>query len=143
MIVFVLIGVAAAMSQRRARTDLGGIAGADPTDPARVAVGQQIYATRCASCHAADLAGQPNWQEPLPNGVLAASPLDASGNAWRRSDQALFAIIRDGGQAVAPPGIISAMPGFGGGLSDEQIWAVLTYIKSTWPQPTQTAQPRP
>lgn len=142
IVVAVLIGVAAAMSQRRAWTDPGGIAGADPTDSARVAQGQQIYATRCASCHAADLTGQPNWREPLPNGVLAAPPLDASGIAWQRSDQALFAIIRDGGQATVPPGLISAMPGYGGGLSDDQIWAVLAYIKSTWPAPTQTAQPR-
>jgi mono/diheme cytochrome c family protein len=25
------------------------------------------------------------------------------------------------------------MPGFGGVLSDEEIWAVLAHIKSTWP----------
>jgi mono/diheme cytochrome c family protein len=34
------------------------------------------------------------------------------------------------------------MPAFGGGLSDEQVWAVLAYIKSTWPQHIQSTQPQ-
>jgi mono/diheme cytochrome c family protein len=141
ILVIVLIGVAVVVVQRRARTDLGGITGTDPTNTAQVALGRQIYGTRCASCHAADLAGQPNWQQPQPDGTLVAPPLDETGLAWKRTDQWLFTITKDGGQAAAPPGSISGMPGFGGGLSDEQIWAVLTYIKSTWPQDVQTAQP--
>jgi len=33
------------------------------------------------------------------------------------------------------------MPAFGGTLSDEEIWAVLAYIKSSWPQEIRKAQP--
>jgi mono/diheme cytochrome c family protein len=34
----------------------------------------------------------------------------------------------------------SNMPAFGSVLSDEEITAVLTYIKSTWPEETRTTQ---
>ena len=141
-IVIVLIGGAIAMIRSRSRTDLGGIGGADPANAALVSAGRQLYDTRCASCHGAQLEGQPNWQQPRPDGVLLAPPLDETGPAWQRTDQRLFAIVKAGGQIAAPPGTISAMPAFGGGLSDEQIWAVLAYVKSTWPQHIQSAQPQ-
>ncbi len=32
------------------------------------------------------------------------------------------------------------MPGFPGSLSDRQIWAVLAYIKSTWPADIRAVQ---
>lgn len=32
------------------------------------------------------------------------------------------------------------MPAFGKALSDDEIWAVLAYIKSTWPPEIQAAQ---
>jgi mono/diheme cytochrome c family protein len=32
------------------------------------------------------------------------------------------------------------MPGFGGALSDDEIWAVVAYIKSTWPREIRRAQ---
>jgi mono/diheme cytochrome c family protein len=141
IVVIFLIGVVIAIVRSRTRTDLGDISGADPANAALVAVGRRIYGTRCASCHGAYLKGQPNWQQPRPNGVLVAPPLDETGPAWRRTDQWLYAIVKEGGQTVAPPGATSAMPAFGGGLSDEQIWAAVAYIKSTWPQHIQSAQP--
>jgi mono/diheme cytochrome c family protein len=140
-IVALLIGLAAVMVRGREQADLGDISGADPTNAALVAAGRQIYDTRCASCHGAYLEGQPGWQQPGPNGVLIATPLDEAGPSPQRTDQWLFAIVKDGGQPVAPPGTTSGMPAFGG-LDDEQIWAVLSYIKSTWPQDIRDAQPR-
>jgi mono/diheme cytochrome c family protein len=115
---------------------------ADPANPALVARGKQVYVTRCASCHASDLKGEQGWPERRPNGVMPASPLDQGGTAWQRGDQWLFTTIKQGGQATAPPGSSSSMPAFGGGLTDGDIWAVLSYIKSTWPQQIQDAQPR-
>ena len=41
-----------------------------------VALGQQIYAENCASCHGANLEGQPNWRSPGPEGRLPAPPHD-------------------------------------------------------------------
>ena len=55
----------------------------------------------------------------------------------------LFAYIKLGGSAVmAEQGITfdSGMPGFGDQLSDEEIQAVIAYLKSTWPAPVQKMQ---
>ncbi|MCA9949568.1 MAG: c-type cytochrome, partial [Anaerolineales bacterium] len=35
----------------------------DPSDTASVALGQQVYATNCASCHGENLEGEENWRE--------------------------------------------------------------------------------
>lgn len=112
---------------------------ADPTNATLVARGEQLYATRCASCHGIDLKGQPGWPERQSNGVMPASPLDESGRAWQQTDQWLFTTIKHGGQATASPGTTSYMPPFAGGLSDGEIWAILSYIKNTWPTQIQPA----
>ena len=138
--IVVLIGAAVWAVRGRARPGVGGVSRADPNNREQVALGRQVYDTRCASCHGAHLAGAPNWPTPGPSGVLPATPLDATGPAWRRSDQQLFAITSAGGQAGAPAGAISAMPAFGDSLGDERIWAVLAYIKSTWPPDIRAAQ---
>ncbi|MGP3699899.1 c-type cytochrome, partial [Rhodobacter sp. NSM] len=43
-------------------------------DPARLALGQRVYAAECASCHGANLEGQANWREPGPDGRYPAPP---------------------------------------------------------------------
>jgi mono/diheme cytochrome c family protein len=113
---------------------------ADARDPRQVALGKQVYGQQCASCHGASLEGQPNWQAELPGGGRPAPPHDASGHTWHHSDQVLFDITKRGGQASSPPGYKNNMPAFGDMLSDEQIWAVLAYIKSTWPPEIRAAQ---
>jgi mono/diheme cytochrome c family protein len=40
----------------------------------------------------------------------------------------------------APPGYESDMPGFRGALADNEILAVIAYIKSTWPDEIRRAQ---
>jgi mono/diheme cytochrome c family protein len=49
------------------------------------------------------------------------------------SDELLFNITKHGITRYAPPGYQSNMPAFGSRLSDDDIWAVLAYIKRTWP----------
>lgn len=105
----------------------------DQDDSAQVALGARLYAERCASCHGAKLEGQPNWQEPLSNGRMPAPPHDASGHTWHHSDAELLTITKKGLAAVVP-GYESDMPAFEGTLSDEEIRAVLAFIKSTWPK---------
>jgi mono/diheme cytochrome c family protein len=106
---------------------------ADPADPVKVAQGGTLYAAHCASCHGAKLEGQPDWQRRKPDGRLPAPPHDASGHTWHHPDAVLFEITRDGVDAHAPQGYVSDMPGFRDKLSDDEIRAVLAYIKSTWP----------
>jgi mono/diheme cytochrome c family protein len=107
---------------------------ADYTDRELVGRGRQIYATLCANCHGTNLQGAPNWRTPLPDGSMPAPPHDATGNTPRYSDQELFAIVKNGGLAIGPNTHKRGMPAFGGFLKDSEIWAVLAYIKSTWPQ---------
>ena len=104
-----------------------------PMDAATIALGQELYATNCASCHGASLEGQPDWQSRLPGGRLPAPPHDASGHTWHHSDRDLLLITREGLGALLPD-YESDMPAFGGVLSDAEIVAVLAFIKSTWPE---------
>ena len=106
---------------------------ADPRDTAKVSVGGKIYSQQCAACHGAKLQGQPNWRVRLPNGRLPAPPHDESGHTWHHPDNVLFGITQRGlVPPYAPPDYHSDMPAFGGKLSDDEIWAVLAYIKSHW-----------
>ena len=119
-----------------------GRAAADPGNPQQVARGKVVYDQNCAACHSARLEGQPNWQEKLPTGRMPAPPHDASGHTWHHPDDVLFGITKHGlvPGKYAPKSYVSDMPAFGGQLTDDDIWAVLAYIKSTWPEEIRTAQ---
>ena len=71
----------------------------DPNSPGLVARGRVIYADHCASCHGANLEGQPNWRTRLANGRLPAPPHDATGRACGTTPTGNF---RD--DQAAPPG---------------------------------------
>jgi mono/diheme cytochrome c family protein len=103
-----------------------------PDDAALVAEGKVHYAAQCASCHGIDLKGQPNWKQRGADGKMPAPPHDASGHTWHHPDGMLFAVTKFGPTRIS--GQPSAMPGYEGILSDEQIIATLSYIKSVWPQ---------
>jgi len=115
---------------------------ANPDDTQQVARGTAVYTQHCAACHGTKLEGQPNWREKLPTGRVPAPPHDASGHTWHHPDAVLFGITRHGlvPGKYAPPRYASDMPAFSGRLSDEEIWAVLAYIKSTWPDKIRAAQ---
>ena len=101
-----------------------------------LAQGEQYYQDYCASCHGANLEGQPDWRSPGPDGVLPAPPHDETGHTWHHPDSVLFDYTKLGGKAaLAAQGVDfeSGMPGFGDQLTDDQIWNILAYIKSTWP----------
>ncbi|SFJ29021.1 c-type cytochrome [Albimonas pacifica] len=105
----------------------------EPVAAEEIAVGRELYAETCASCHGADLEGQADWKRRLDSGRMPAPPHDETGHTWHHSDQDLFAITKGGVEAVVPD-YESDMPAFDGILSDEEIEAVLGYIKSTWPE---------
>lgn len=116
----------------------GGAArdGIDIADAAFVDRGRTLYAQHCASCHGAELQGQvPDWRSRLPDGSIPAPPHDASGHTWHHPDAMLFEITKLGRLKASGGAAMSNMPGFEDKLSDADIWAVLSYIKSTWPEP--------
>jgi mono/diheme cytochrome c family protein len=96
-----------------------------PAPPSSVMkVGQQIYADECAGCHKADGKGAPGL---FP--ALAGVPL------VQQSDPAslLHVVLRGTmGLATAQAPTAAAMPAFAWVLNDEQVAAVLTYIRNSW-----------
>jgi mono/diheme cytochrome c family protein len=113
---------------------------ADPQNEAQVARGQAVYTEHCASCHGADLKGHPDWKQRLPSGRMPPPPHDATGHTWHHPDEILFGMIQRGVAAYAWKGYESDMPAFGSILSDDDIWAVLAYLKSTWPEEVRASQ---
>ena len=109
-----------------------------------IASGKVLYQEHCASCHGANLEGQPNWQTPNEDGTMPAPPHDRTGHTWHHDNQLLFEYTHLGGaQALAQRGLAnfnSGMPGFAGIISDEEIWNILAYIQSTWPDRVQEIQ---
>lgn len=106
-----------------------------PSDPKIVAVGQTIYAQDYASCHGANLEGRPNWRSPGPDGRLPAPPHDETGHTWHHDGDTLFRLTKYGtGALVGDPDHQSSMPIDEGVLTDDEIMAVLSSIKTTWPE---------
>ncbi len=108
-----------------------------PGDLELIAQGELIYKQSCAVCHGANLEGQPNWRSPDADGYLPAPPHDESGHTWHHRDELLFELTKFGAAAFAGENFKTRMPQFDGILSDEEIIAVLSYIKSTWPEEIQ------
>ena len=120
----------------------GALPGADAGNAELVVLGEKIYGRNCSRCHGADLEGQPQWRTRLADGTLPAPPHDETGHSWHHSDALLFDYTKQGGQALLPNNVKSAMPGFTQTLSDHEIWAALAYIKSRWPATIQARQAR-
>lgn len=103
-------------------------------DLAVVANGEKIYQAHCAACHGFQLEGQPNWRQRNAQGRLPAPPHDASGHTWHHADDLLFEITKYGPSVViGDSDYRSDMPAYADILSDEDIVAVLSFIKNTWP----------
>ena len=99
-----------------------------------VGLGKKVYDQHCAACHGAHLEGQPNWKELGPDGRLPAPPHDETGHTWHHPDKYLIHVLKEGIVAGEdkPIGYQNNMPVFGKILTDKEIVATLSYIKSTW-----------
>lgn len=121
-----------------AATFYSGAALAQDTAP-----GRDLYVQHCAACHVADLEGAADWRQRGPDGRFPAPPHDETGHTWHHGDAMLFDYTRRGGQAYLDDlGVRfdSGMPAFGDILSDDEIDAILAYIRSTWPEEMQAFQ---
>jgi len=89
----------------------------------RAATGPEIYAEACATCHGVDGRGAPagtRIEVPLPDFTdCNVSTAEATGN-WAK-------LVRRGGPAL---GMSSQMPAFGDALSDDELAAVLAYLRA-------------
>jgi len=93
-----------------------------------VAQGEALYQQHCAACHGADRQGAPNWKSPLADRSYPPPPHDSSGHTWHHADDLLLSTTTNGGNPTSN----SKMPAFKDKLSQEQMIAILTFIKSKW-----------
>ncbi|HEY7907805.1 MAG TPA: CopD family protein, partial [Thermomicrobiales bacterium] len=101
------------------RTPTTGIANPLPNDTATLARGQQLFAQNCAICHGAGGKGD----GPLGQN-LNPRPVDLTGShLTTHTDGDLYWWISHG---IAGTG----MPSFTGTLSDQDIWAIIRYVRS-------------
>ena len=105
-----------------------------PKDAPTINLGGSVYAKNCTSCHGANLEGQINWRQRDSNGYLPAPPHDESEHTWHHSDQYLFLMTRYGIEEVIGKKYPNNMPAYKYVLTDDEIIAVLSYIKSTRPE---------
>ncbi|WP_420563102.1 c-type cytochrome [Thalassobaculum sp.] len=113
---------------------------ADHTNAAQVGLGHTLYDQHCAYCHGADLAGQPGWDRDYPQGGRPPLPLEGTAPIWRLTDRDLFDVIKFGGQPFSPPTYSNEMPAFESTLADADIWAIISFMKSRWPEEVHTRQ---
>ena len=108
-----------------------------PNDLSLVTLGQNIYSKNCASCHGADLEGQENWQKRDDEGYLPAPPHDETGHTWHHPDEYLFLMTKYGIEKIIGKKYHNNMPAYKDILTDKEIIAVLSFIKSKWPNQIQ------
>ncbi len=102
----------------------------DVSDAKQVQAGRSVYRENCVECHGADLQGPAN---PKDFEVRVPPRLDAKGHAFHHGDQLFYSQILRGSRDKKGDLVEGGMPPFGGLLKANQIWAVISYIKSRWP----------
>ncbi len=101
--------------------------------------GQQQYNLRCAHCHGYDGEGQlpvtiTNTQSL---GMLTIPAHNASGHTWMHPDQLLVRVIKEG---ISNPLDQFPMEPYASVMSDDDINAVIAYIKLWWTDEQQAQQ---
>jgi mono/diheme cytochrome c family protein len=98
----------------------------DPSPPAGASRAERLYYVHCVQCHGRD--GRGSWRAALF--LLRPSDLTDRARLSAHSDRYLFDVIKTGGAPFGRPG----MPSFGYSLSDADIEALVTYLR-TLPKP--------
>ena len=101
-------------------------------DSAIINLGKAVYTKNCASCHGVALEGQANWRQRDGDGYLPAPPHDETGHTWHHPDSYLFLMTKYGIEEMIGRSYANNMPAYEDTLTDDEIIAALSYIKSTW-----------
>lgn len=106
-----------------------------PTDAASIEYGKHRAETLCEGCHGADLSGINNWFAAGPLGTIDSANLTSGeGGVGREftSDEDYVRAIRHGidpeGKPIFMPAVVSTA-----NLSDEDLGAIIAYVKSVPP----------
>ena len=109
----------------------------EPKNLSMVNLGEIVYQNNCSSCHGLNLEGQKNWKERDVDGYMPAPPHDQTGHTWHHNDQYLFNITKYGIEKSLQLNYPNNMPIYEDVLTDIEILASLSYIKSKWPEKIQ------
>lgn len=95
----------------------------DPKD-ATMTMGKNIYADECSGCHTPNGKGTPNMF-PSVNGSPVVQQTDPT---------TMLRVVLRGARSVGTDGAPTApaMPAFGWYLNDDQVAAVVTYVRNAW-----------
>ena len=106
----------------------------EPDNLTLVSLGELVYQNNCSSCHGSNLEGQENWKERNIDGYMPAPPHDETGHTWHHNDEYLFYITKYGIEKFLQLDYPNNMPIYEKLLTDQEILASLSYIKSKWPE---------
>lgn len=117
----------------------------DPADREQVILGAALYGRDCARCHGEDMGGELGWAREEAGltdkdiAVIAdqlgdvAPAHDEHGTTSRIPDDVLFRIIDEGPKKVLKKPD-SRMDGFHERLAEDEIWAIIAFMKDQWRQ---------
>jgi len=102
-------------------------------DDSMMVAGQAIYRDQCAACHQIDGKGVPRLFPSLAESAGVRS----------RDTTTLIRIVLRGARSIATKQEPTApgMPSFGRQLNDEQIAAVVSYVRNAWGSPAAAVAP--
>ena len=93
-------------------------------DPARQAAGRAVYEQACLHCHGQDGRGNPEWES-------AVRPIDLSDcGTTSEATETWTTVVKHGGPKR---GLDSVMPAFGEAYTDDEIGAVVAYLRTFCP----------
>lgn len=97
------------------------LAGWSTSNPAQIAMGQEVYETACMACHGKDGAGNPEWESEVRPVSFADCGTTAEPTALWKS------IVTHGGPRH---GLSDVMPAFGEAFPPQEIAAVVAYLRT-------------
>ncbi len=112
--VIVLVLLAGIGLRFATRPEVPEVTNADPSNTQLVSAGERLYTTRCSGCHGA-------LSDEISN--QAAPGLNGASQAAQRTNEELYEIIANGK---------GTMPAFGNRLSESEIWAIVSFMRSAW-----------
>jgi len=94
-------------------------------DAARIARGREVYAMACVQCHGRDGAGNPEWESAVrPVSFADCATTAEPAEQWET-------IVKKGGPVR---GLSSVMPAFGEAFTDDEVGAVVAYLRTFCPR---------
>jgi mono/diheme cytochrome c family protein len=101
------------------------VSGWATADAVRLAKGREVYAVACAACHGQDGAGNAKWESAVrPVSFADCGTTAEPAEQWET-------IVKEGGPVR---GLSSVMPAFGEAFTDDEVRAVVAYVRTFCPR---------